>query len=363
MKYEIAIISNNSMRYSPYITFYEQLIKAHQVCPCIINKEYEKGIKRKHNQFIFHQTPEILKANPIIRTYSWYRFLKKVLYKYKIEKLIITPTRTAITIFPLVFLKRKKYIFDIRDYTKEYSLLYRTLERIIIKNSFCTVISSRGFLRWLPKEYNTKYIVAHNIPYNCDFVIRNKQQSNHKPPFIIAYVGFVDYFDTNTRLINAFANKQEFKLVYTGKISTNCKLDEYVKKNDINNVQFTGPYSNENKYEYYRNVDLINALYGDNSLITTTALPNKLYDAVMCGIPILVSKGTYLSEVVDKFNLGISVDVKNDDLYQTIQHFLNNIDYESFNKSCEAFLRIVKEDQRKLEESILKFLSETEETE
>ena len=37
------------------------------------------------------------------------------------------------------------------------------------------------------------------------------------------------------------------------------------------------------------------------------ALPNKLYEAVFCELPIIVAKGTYLSEIVDDWGVGLSV--------------------------------------------------------
>lgn len=37
------------------------------------------------------------------------------------------------------------------------------------------------------------------------------------------------------------------------------------------------------------------------------ALPNNLYEAIVCGKPIIVAKGTYLEEYVKKLGVGFSV--------------------------------------------------------
>ena len=44
---------------------------------------------------------------------------------------------------------------------------------------------------------------------------------------------------------------------------------------------FKGEFKNEDKPEIYREIDFINAIYGNKSLEVTTALPNRLYDGIL----------------------------------------------------------------------------------
>ena len=52
-----------------------------------------------------------------------------------------------------------KYIVDIRDFTLENIPFYRKAEQTVVKNSYSTVISSRGYKEFLP-DYD--YKVVHN---------------------------------------------------------------------------------------------------------------------------------------------------------------------------------------------------------
>ncbi len=54
------------------------------------------------------------------------------------------------------------------------------------------------------------------------------------------------------------------------------------------------------------------------------ALPNKFFQALAVGMPVIVSKNTYLSEIVQKYKLGIVLDDLNSDL------ILNTIKSEQF---------------------------------
>ena len=80
-----------------------------------------------------------------------------------------------------------------------------------------------------------------------------------------------------------------------------CDLEGYCKRNNIKNVVFKGEFKNEDKPEIYREIDFINAIYGNKSLEVTTALPNRLYDGILFKKPIIASKGTYLGEVIKKY--------------------------------------------------------------
>ena len=354
----IAIISNCSLQYAPYIQFYSELLSKNKIDFCIINKEDNILEDKKDNHFVFYCDEAFMNKHPLYRTLHWYSFLLKTIKKNKISKFIITPTRTAIVLFPILFLLKNKYIFDIRDYTNENKFLYRLAEKTLIKRSYYTVLSSRGFLQWLPYKCN-KVHISHNIKYG--FVpssngenIKSIQDSRRR----IAYVGLVDYYETNIALINSFKDTNNYEIVYSGRLSQECDLESYVKTQGIDNVLFTGEYNNADKDILYQNVDMINALYGDLSPVTKTAIPNKLYDAAMHRIPILVSSGTYLEQVVKEYGLGISVAIKTENIFMVIDNYLNTYDKDEFNKNCARFLHDVIHDQNELERKVMLFCKE-----
>lgn len=354
----IAIISNCSLQYAPYIQFYSDLLSKNKIDFCIINKEDNMPIDNKDNHFVLCCDEAFMHKHPFYRTLRWYSFLLNIIKKKKVSKCIITPTRTAIVLFPILFFLKGKYIFDIRDYTNEDSYIYNFAEKILIKRSSLTVISSRGFLQWLPYKCN-KVQISHNLKYGAvppsnDENKKNTQDRRRR----IAYVGLVDYYETNIALINSLKNIDNYEIVYSGRLSQECDLESYVKTQGIGNVLFTGEYNNADKDILYQNVDLINALYGDLSPVTKTAVPNKLYDAALHRIPILVSSGTYLEQVVKEYGLGISVDIKTENIFMVIDNYLSTYDKDEFNKNCARFLHDVIYDQSELERKVMIFCKE-----
>ena len=57
----------------------------------------------------------------------------------------------------------------------------------------------------------------------------------------------------------------------------------------------------------YGKCDAIFSVYDADMQNCKVALPNKLYESIYCEIPIIVAKGTYLSDLVEEWGVGISV--------------------------------------------------------
>lgn len=344
MSNKIAIISTSPIAYSPFISFYEDILKKIGFDYIIINKELE-GFEKKDNQVPFIQTKQILKKNFIVRTILWWRFVKKQIKKHKCNRFIVTPTRTAIVLFPILVLKyNNKYVFDIRDFTKENKFIYKFLEKKIIKNSLITILSSSAFLKWIPYKKNNKFSIVHNIPFEykvCDYVSNLKTQSRIK----IGYIGMVDYEEQNLIMAEQLENSSRYQLVYYGSISKSCNIKKRMIENNIKQPLFMGKFNNSEKPSLYRQIDFVNAVYGYDTLITTTALPNKLYDCAIFKKPIIVSANTYLSEIVQRYDLGFAFDHKNDNLLDALDDYLRRFDENTFKKGCDKFLHDVKKEQ------------------
>ena len=55
------------------------------------------------------------------------------------------------------------------------------------------------------------------------------------------------------------------------------------------------------------------------------ALPNKLYEAVYCEMPLIVAKNTYLAQVVEEWGVGVTVDHKSvDELVKALNELKQN---------------------------------------
>lgn len=274
--------------------------------------------------------------------------------KLCITKYIITPTNTAFLVAPFLLTTSIPFLVDVRDYLNEKKLFNRVLEKMIFSKSKMIVISSKGFKKWMP-SINIPVYTVHNMPLDFEKYLLSDWRSDNCR-IVIVYIGYVNYYQVNTKLIDILRGNPKYALQYSGKIAASCPLKDYVGK-DETDVTFTGPYSNDDKAKLYKQIDMINAIYGSKSLLVTTALPNKLYDAVLYRKPIIAAKGTYLAEIVEAEGIGLAVDMEKDDIISELNKYWDNFDINVFEKNCSTFYKKVELEQNTTIGHIVDFIT------
>lgn len=276
-----------------------------------------------------------------LRTMLGYaRFLRKIIRKGRYRALIVLTTMPAVMASDLLLKQyRGRFILDIRDYTHEDIGLYTHIERRLINAAYTTVISSRGFEEFLPKQ---RYVYTHNIAKV--YTTRSTSNIGNKRIYKIGFVGSIRYFKENCALIRQLSGNERYHLVYHGTHTQGCDLERYCKEHGFENVQFGGSFDNSEKDKLYNGIDIINSIYGTEGKETTTAVPNRFYDAAIYRCPIIVSKGTYLQELVQEYNLGIAVDIHRDDVGALLDDYIRTFDKVRFEEGCDRLLEDVERD-------------------
>lgn len=285
--------------------------------------------------------------------YLGYRkFAKKLLYNNNYDKLIFLTTAPAVLLSRYYLNKYKgKYILDYRDYTFERIGAYQRLVKNIIDNSFATFISSNGFKKFIGNS--NKIHLTHNIS-NVD-EIDHHHASDITKNIVIGFVGCVRYFDINSKLIND-CQGSDVSLIYVGPQYNDCDLKAFCKDNNVSNVKFIDSFNNSEKNKIYSEITFVNAIYSLKSPEVSEAIPNRLYDAAIYKKPIIVSKGTYLEKIVNKYKLGIAVDMQKDNILEMINEFLSEYHPDIFEANCKRFLEKVMKDEKAWKTTLMSFL-------
>ena len=74
------------------------------------------------------------------------------------------------------------------------------------------------------------------------------------------------------------------------------------------NIEFTGAFTHDKINEFYANADLVYIVYNKGNQNDETALPTKFFEAIISGVPVIVSKNSFMEKTVKKFDIGYSVD-------------------------------------------------------
>ena len=363
---KIGIITFSDRNNMPYLNYYEDVLKKENInYQCIFWDRFANDKTQKNeNEYTLHIKclPGANKLGKIWPMFKYKYIVEKIIKKEQYTHLIILTTLPGVLLNKILLKNFKnKYIFDIRDYTYEKYEFYKKIVDELIDKSYFTAISSKGFMKFL--DENEKIIPCHNIS-NAEYVVDDGEDIKNKQQITIGFLGNIRYFDENCKLINALANNSKYKLVYAGKTNIDCDLESYCIKNNIFNVIFYGEFNNENKPQIYKKIDLINAVYGNYSLLVSTPLPNRLYDCLLLKKPIIAVNGNYFSKVVEENNIGLSLDLYSQDIDKIIDEYILNFDKNTFNKNCKKLLSKINLEQsyfyKKIEDFVLKAKEEKE---
>ena len=150
----------------PYVKDYEKLLSDNQIEYDFIfwnRSRNENPSYSNDNAYYFNWQTKKSKLSKIIPFFLWSRFARSVIKRNRYDFLIVCTTIPAILLTDLLIRNyHEKFLLDIRDFTYENFKLYRLLEKKLITAANLTVISSKGFLQWLPEE-ESAYVLTHNI--------------------------------------------------------------------------------------------------------------------------------------------------------------------------------------------------------
>lgn len=294
------------------------------------------------------------------RLYSYIRYRKFIinqLREVKYDKVFIFTIAIGVLLYPyLRKIYKKKYIFDIRDNSIITSILKTSFEKLI-NDSFFTVISSRGYLEWLPKA--KKYYFAHNFPFSISREVKLIEEKEYfnplSPKQTIVTIGTLRDYKENLYLIQSLENSKGFRVKFVGSGPAEKPLIEYVKSNTIDNVEFYGYYTKEKELELINDATFLNGLTG-NDINSKTLTTNRFYLSVMLGIPMIVYGDTYQGSLSREYSLGCNIN-RNKPLKEQILQYQKSFDRDKYNTGRKKFIEIVASDMKELESAIQGFLN------
>ena len=336
------------MLYMPYVENYTDILNETDVDYDIINWD-RFGIEEE-SSFIYKDN-KIGHQRGILDYYKFKRFVSKHLNTRKYDKVIV------FGIPMMFFLKRAilsrfkgNYVLDIRDYHK--MLKYFNIFRIVNKSSF-VVLSSPGFKKWLPNS--DKYIINHNTRIRGLDELNNFEMLCNKKKISIAYIGSIRDFQINIDFIDALKNNDRIDLYFHGEGHINKDIQKYLDCNNIKNVYLTGRYIKEQEKELYFKNNIINVLRYNDGINNKTALPNRLYNAVVYGKPVIAFGGTYLTEIIKGYGLGLVIN-NFIGIEDEIVRYIREFDRTTYNKGRKTFLQNVITDNNYFKLNLEKFI-------
>lgn len=217
-----------------------------------------------------------------------------------------------------------------------FSALLRAKERQYLKHVDRVILTSDAFRPHFTTVRDERITVLPNVP---DLEVFRGFEKKPHDGFVVGAIGGLRYLKELHMLIDAL-DKTKAKLFFAG-FENGTTIKERTK--DDPRVEYFGPYGYErDAKKLYAGVDLIYSVYDASLANVRIALPNKLYEAMVTGLPILAAKNTYLAEIVTREGIGLQVNHRDADEIATAIETLRQ-DKALYHAMCKRARALVAE--------------------
>ena len=200
---------------------------------------------------------------------------------------------------------------------EKYLVTY--VDRIIVTAKEDEIYLKKHFRHSIP------YSIIKNLPSSRERISSNLLKDEFKIPeenLILLYQGWVLEGRGLDKVINSIKKLKNITLVIIGngeyldslkKLVSNSNLDE--------NVIFTGLISYDKLYEYTSSADVGLVLFENTSISYQNALPNKLFEFIQAGLPVISSNQDTITSIVEINEIGIVLDdLKENNIINSIKN-------------------------------------------
>lgn len=268
-------------------------------------------------------------SSPIDRSYATKRFkllFKKKAFFYfeynfrlflfllfnKADLLIANDIDTALANHAIQKIKKTPLIIDCHEYfcgvpellgRTRTIRIWKRIEKAALTYATQVITVNDSIAALLSKEYQIEVKVIKNVP-SRKIIEDEVKISNSFFPYII-YQGAVNIDRGIEEMIEAMQFLPDYHFVIAGKGDILQKLQQYVATLAWKDtIIFLGSLSPEKLRSFTRQAVLGVSMEKDTCINYHYCLPNKLFDYIQSGIPVLVSDLPEMRQIVERYQVG-----------------------------------------------------------
>ncbi len=324
--------------------------RVHRICDALANNNYNVhliGRKKKNSVPLIernYSTDRIkLLFNKGFLFYSClnFRLFFKLLFS-KFDILVANDLDTLPANALVKIIRRKKLVFDAHELFYEVPELngetfvkwfWKTIEKVFIRFADAYMTVSPSITEYYYRKYKIHFEVIRNLPLK----IAELKEYHYRENLLI-YQGALNKDRGIETLIEAMQYIEGWKLIIAGIGDLESELKCLAEKLKVNTkVQFTGHLDFDSLRAINQNCKLGFSLEKDTCLNYRWALPNKIFDYINSGIPVLCSNLPEMRRIIEQYNCGEMVEsgISAKELSETIISLTSNSEkLKTYHKAC-----------------------------
>ncbi len=276
--------------------------------------------------FVFYNKP--LKSGmglrkDVFKLISWLRWTAKSLKKIKNADIVHScDFEGSFGVYKICKKRKIKMVYDIFDYYVDAHSIPSVLKSFIekrdirvINNADVTIICNEERRQQIAKATPKRVIVIHNSP-SIDKVEKDEITYDY------AYCGSLDSGRLVAEILDCYDENSDLRMVFAGHGSSSEKCEELAEKYE--NFTYLGsiPYSEVLKAENQSKV--LSAIYIPTIRNHKLCAPNKFYESLALGKPIIVCEGTGIDNIVKEKHIGCAINYDAKEFYLALRKLIKN---------------------------------------
>lgn len=241
---------------------------------------------------------------------------------------------------------KKKMIYDIPDYYVDshglngiVGKLVRKAENSVINKADATIICTEERKKQIAGTHPKKLYVIHNTPNiaveqnnNTNVLGRNHEKLK------LVYVGIFGKARFIDKIAEVVSKREDCEFHIGG---FGAGMEKYFKDmtEKYENIFYYGRIPYDKTISLERECDVMCAIYDPAVPNHKYAAPNKFYEALALGKPLIMARNTGMASIVEKYRLGEVIDYNTDSLNEAIDNLWNKNDdfVKIFKKAKELY--------------------------
>lgn len=217
--------------------------------------------------------------------------------------------------------KKKKYIYHIADFyidsrgvnSNFLRNVIRKLEYCVINSAATTIICTEKRKEQIAGSKPKNLVVLHNTPSKKEEI----ETSFKNDKITFTYVGGLARNRFIEDAIDVFKEYKNFHLKLAGMGNVDAYAKEMSLKHD--NIEYYGMIDYEEALKLYARTDVMFAMYDPKVPNYRYSAPNKVYEAMMYGKPIVVAQDTGVDNIVLDEDMGFSISYSKDSFKELLE--------------------------------------------
>lgn len=237
-----------------------------------------------------------------------------------------------------------RFIYEIGDvqwvnYKGYKRKVFSWLDKRILNRAKKCVITSWSFytkvFRRLGLSQSSFFLIENKVDLSLDNLKRSQAFRSSSSVIKITYVGSLRYPSYVNRLCEAVLNNKKYELHFYGDDGGSLEIIKQFSLSCLR-IKYHGPFRNPADLpKIYDQTHLNFACYETTRENERIALPNKLYESGFFGVPVMVSEGTYLAEIVRSKQLGYAIDFNDQNV---VEEFFNKLSWDQLKRTHEQIV-------------------------